>query len=136
MVTPTTFPHLMRFINRDFYRFVFWGAINTLAGYALYLFLLQVLPYLTAYSVAYIFGVFFSYYLNSKFVFKQQLKLSKALKYPLVYVTQYILGAISLYLLVRLFKINKALAPTLIVLVTIPMTYLMSRTIVKGREGI
>ncbi|MGB9179750.1 MAG: GtrA family protein, partial [Pyrinomonadaceae bacterium] len=76
----------MRFINRDFYRFVFWGAINTLVGYALYLFLLLLLPYLIAYSVAYVFGVFFSYYLNSKFVFKQQLKLSKALKYPLVYV--------------------------------------------------
>ncbi|MGA9997619.1 MAG: GtrA family protein [Pyrinomonadaceae bacterium] len=123
----------MRFVNRDFYRFVFWGAINTLVGYALYLFLLLLLPYLIAYSVAYVFGVFFSYYLNSKFVFKQQLKLSKALKYPLVYVTQYILGAVSLYLMVQRLKINKVLAPTLVVLLTIPITYLLSKTIVSGR---
>lgn len=123
----------MRFINRDFYRFVFWGAINTLVGYALYLFLLLLLPYLIAYSVAYVFGVFFSYYLNSKFVFKQQLKLSKALKYPLVYVTQYILGAVSLYLMVQCLKIGEALAPALVVLLTTPITYLLSKTIVSGR---
>ena len=122
----------MRSINREFYRFIFWGGINTLAGYLTYVLLLKFLPYLISYSIAYVFGVFLSYFLNSKFVFKQELKLSKAVKYPLVYLVQYLLGLVSLYLLVQILNVNQLVAPALVVLVTIPVTYLLSRRIVTG----
>lgn len=124
----------MRFINREFYRFIFWGGVNTLAGYLIYAFLLLWLPSLVSYSIAYILSIFISYFLNSKFVFNQQLRLSKAIKYPRVYVTQYLLGAISLFLLVEVLRINKLIAPALVVLLTIPVTYSLSRRIVRGRQ--
>lgn len=120
----------MRFINREFYRFIFWGGINTLAGYLIYVLLLRFLPYLVSYSIAFVLSIFISYFLNSRFVFKQELKLGKAVKYPLVYLAQYLLGTVSLYLLVQIFKVNKLLAPALVVLVTIPVTYFLSRRIV------
>lgn len=123
----------MRSINREFYRFIFWGGINTLAGYLTYVLLLQFLPYLISYSIAYVLGVFLSYFLNSKFVFKQELKLRKAVKYPLVYLTQYMVGLVSLYLLVQILKVNQLWAPALVILVTIPLTFFLSRRIVIGK---
>jgi putative flippase GtrA len=126
----------MRFINRGFYRFVFWGGVNTLVSYLIYAFLLQFLPYLAAYTVAYILGIFISYFLNSKYVFKQKLSLRKAAQYPLVYLTQYLLGTILLYVLVQVLLINKLVAPALIVLLTIPVTYFLSRRIVEGKPKI
>jgi putative flippase GtrA len=124
----------MRFINRDFLHFIFWGGINTVAGYLIYVALLRFLPYLVAYSITYVIIVSMSYFLNSRFVFKQGLSLSKAAKYPLVYVTQYLLGIASLYLLVHVLQLNKLLAPALVVLITIPVTYSVSRRIVSGKR--
>ena len=125
----------MRFINREFYRFIFWGGVNTLAGYLIYAFLLLFLPYLASYSIAFVLSVFISYFLNSTFVFKQELRLNKAIKYPLVYVTQYLLGAISLFVIVQVLRVNKLVAPLLVVVLTIPVTYFLSRRIVRGKEN-
>src|SRR5216684_1888259 len=115
----------MRSTNREFFRFIFWGGVNTLTGYLIYAFLLLFFSYLASYSVAYVLSIFISYFLNSKFVFNEQLRLRKALKYPLVYVSQYVLGAVSLYLLVQFLKINKLVAPLLVVLLTVPVTYFL-----------
>lgn len=123
----------MRSINREFYRFLFWGGVNTLSGYLIYAFLLRFLPYLLSYTVAFIISVFLSYFLNSKFVFNQELRLSKAIKYPLVYLAQYLIGTISLYLLVQILRVNKLLAPLFVVVLTIPATYYLSRRIVRGK---
>jgi len=125
----------MRFINREFYRFVFWGGVNTLAGYLFYAFLLLFLPYLLSYSIAFIISIFVSYFLNSKFVFNEALKLSKAVKYPLVYLVQYLIGTISLYLLVRVLGVNKLLAPVFVIVLTIPATFFLSRKIVSGKQN-
>jgi putative flippase GtrA len=125
----------MRFINREFYRFVFWGGVNTLVGYLVYVFLLLFLPYLISYSVAFMFSIFVSYVLNSKFVFNQELELRKAIKYPVVYVNQYVIGAVSLYLLVHFLEISKLVAPLLVVVLTIPVTYFLSRRILRGKRS-
>ncbi len=124
----------MRSINREFYRFVLWGAVNTLLGYLVYAVLLLFLPYLLAYTVAFLISIFISYLFNSRFVFNQKLKLSKAVKYPLVYLIQYVVGTISLYLLVEVMRVNQLLAPALVVVLTIPLTYFLSRRIVKGKK--
>lgn len=126
----------MRSINREFYRFLFWGGVNTLSGYLIYAFLLRFLPYLLSYTVAFIISVFLSYFLNSKFVFNQELRLSKAIKYPLVYLAQYLIGTISLYLLVQILRVNKLLAPLFVVVLTIPATYYLSRRIVRGKTDV
>ena len=126
----------MRSINREFYRFLFWGGVNTLSGYLIYAFLLRFLPYLLCYTIAFVISVFVSYFLNSKFVFNQELRLSKAIKYPLVYLAQYLIGTISLYLLVQILRVNKLLAPVFVVVLTIPVTYYLSRKIVRGKSDV
>lgn len=126
----------MRFINREFTRFIFWGGVNTLLGYLLYAFLLLFLQYLVAYTITYASGIAISYYLNSRFVFRREVEARKAVQYPLVYLAQYLLGTGALYLLVQVLKVSTLVAPALVILLTIPVTYLMGRRIIRGRgEG-
>ena len=76
----------MRFMNSEFLRFVVSGGVNTLVGYGVYLWLHQSTNYSTAYTLTYLFGIAFSYYLNSRFVFHQPLHWKKAIQYPVVYI--------------------------------------------------
>jgi putative flippase GtrA len=124
----------MRFINREFSRFIFWGGVNTLCGYLVYALLLLFLQYLVAYTITYALGILVSYYLNSRFVFRREVGWRKAVQYPLVYLVQYLLGTGSLYLLVRVLRVNKLLAPVIVILLTVPLTYLMGRRIIRGRR--
>jgi putative flippase GtrA len=122
----------MRFFNREFIRFILVGGVNTLITFGIYALLLLVMPYLVAYTTTYVIGIFFSYLLNTRFVFKGSFGIKKALQYPLVYLVQYLVGLVALYILVDNFNINRLLASPLIILVTIPVTFLMSRWIING----
>jgi putative flippase GtrA len=125
----------MKYINREFNRFLIVGAINTLTGYILYVSLLAITSYTLSYTISYILGIFISYYLNSRFVFRTELKLTKAVQYPLVYLAQYVLGIILLRVFVELLGVSQILSPALIILITVPVTYLLNKLILKGRDG-
>lgn len=123
----------MKYLSWEFNRFIFFGAVNSLLSYMIYLILLSFLNYPTAYTLAYVAGILISYYLNTKFVFKEQFDSTKALKYPLVYLVQYVLGILLLYIAVVQMNVSKWLAPLLVVLLTWPVIYFLSRFIIKGR---
>lgn len=112
-------------------RFLLVGATNTTVSYVLYLLLLSFMPYLYAYSISYGIGIVVSYILNSRFVFRQPLSLHKFLQFPIVYVMQYSLGVVILWLLVGQLGISPALAMIGVVAVTIPVTFVASRFILK-----
>lgn len=121
----------MTFINREFSRFVFVGAANTLLGYVIYAAALLIAPYIVAYTISYVAGIFISYYLNSRFVFKADLSLAKAVQYPLVYVVQYLIGVSLLQLFVETLGLSALIAPILVVACTLPLTFVLSRLIIK-----
>jgi len=120
----------MKFINKEFVSFVCFGAVNTILTYIIYLIFLLVVTYPVAYSMTFVIGVYTSYYFNTKFVFKQKLTLRKALQYPIVYLIQYVLGLGLLYLLVETFAMDPRIAPIIIVVITVPITFLLSRLII------
>lgn len=123
----------MKFIDKEFSRFVAIGAVNTLLTYFFYIILLVFVSYQISYSITYIFGIYLSYYLNTRFVFNQKASITKAVQYPLVYLAQYLLGLLLLYILVEIMEINKLIAPILSIIVTIPVVFLLSRIIIKGK---
>lgn len=125
----------MKFNRNEFFKFIFFGGINTVLSYAIYVVLLLFLIYPVAYSLAYFLGIFISYYLNSRFVFKRDVRLVKAFQYPLVYLVQYLLGVSLLSVLIEIFSLNKFIAPALVIMITIPVTFFLSRFIIKGRLG-
>jgi putative flippase GtrA len=117
---------------RELAAFVFFGAVRTVLSYGIYLLLVLFLAYPTAYTVSYVADIFISYYLNARFVFREKLRLSKALQFPIVYLAQYLIGLGSLYLLIEVAHLSKFFAPIVVVVITVPCTYLLSRYVIKG----
>jgi len=124
----------MKTIRGEFGRFLLVGAVNTLISYSLYLLLLAFLSYLLAYSLAYCVGIVVSYFLNARFVFRQRPSFGSFLAFPLVYLTQYGIGALVLWLLVDQAGINPAIAMVGVIVMTIPVTFLMSRFIINRKK--
>src|SRR5438128_272917 len=83
------------------FRFIVIGLVNLVLTYALYLARGLFLSYPAAYTISYACGILISYLLNSRFVFKSPIRISKAAQYPIVYLAQYLLGMALLYLLVE-----------------------------------
>ncbi len=117
----------------EFVRFLLVGAVNTATSYLLYLLLLVLLPYLFAYSLAYCIGIVISYFLNVRFVFRQRANLRGFFAFPLVYVIQYGLGVLILWLLVGQAGLSPAWAMMGVIVATIPVTFLTSRFILNKK---
>ena len=120
-----------RNVKNEFVRFLLVGAINTIFSYLLYLFLLKFLDYLPAYSVSYCVGIVGSYFLNVYFVFRKNISAIGFIKFPVVYVAQYCLGVAILWLFVHQFGVTPAVALVAVIIITIPITFLISRCVLK-----
>lgn len=118
---------------REYGVFIICGAVNTGLTYALYALCLLLMSYKLAYSLAYVCGIVISYYLNSFFVFKEPVTLVKFLKYPVVYIVQYCLGIAVLYVCVDILGVSQWLAPVIVIAVNLPVTFVISKFIIKGR---
>jgi putative flippase GtrA len=108
-------------------RFLISGALNTLVTYGLYLCLVAFMPYATAYSVSYGAGVLLSFVLNSLYVFRQKLKWEGVIRYPLVYVGQYLLGIAVLSVCLVIGRFPQWLASAAAVGISVPLTFVLSR---------
>ncbi|MEK5036071.1 GtrA family protein [Paenibacillus sp. FSL R7-0302] len=124
---------LTKLLNKEFLKFVVSGGINTLTTYLMYLLLLLFLNYSLAYTVSYVSGIFLSYYLNTVFVFKEKMSIKKFLKFPIVYLIQYFINLLMLYILVEHLHLSTRIVPLIVVVVTIPVTYVLSKLIIKSK---
>lgn len=114
-------------------RFLVSGAVNTLASYAAYLGLQLFMPYQLAYAIAFALGIVIAYRINLAYVFRAEHTRAKALAYPLVYVVQYAFGALALALLVEALGVPKEVAPLAVVVATIPLTFVLTRWVMRGK---
>ena len=121
-------------MKHEVIRFLITGATNTALGYLIYLAFLLVLPYTAAYSISYVIGIFVSYALNTAFVFKERWSWKRFAAFPLVYVVQYLLGLALLALLVEKAGVPKTLAPLVIVIIILPVTFFLSRFVIRGKR--
>jgi putative flippase GtrA len=120
--------------REEFARFILCGGVNTVLTYTIYVVCLLFMPYRLAYTFTFACGIMSSYFLNARFVFRQKLKWSKALQYPVAYLLQYFVGLALLYCLVELAHVSKFFAPFLVLLATIPLTFVMNRRVLKGSK--
>lgn len=114
----------------EFVRFFFVGGVCTLLTYLLYLLLLIWLNYQVAYTLAYLVGVVLSYFLNSFVTFKQKTSVKQFLTFPIVYIVQYIFGVLLLSIFVTYLNISKVLAPIIVIAVSLPLTFVLSRLVI------
>lgn len=121
----------MKFINKEFIKFLIVGVINTFSSYVIYLMFITFMTYNVSYTLSYFCGIVISYILNSVFVFKVNLTLKNAFKFPLVYIVQYLLNIILLNVFVKYTIINEVFAPILIIIISVPLTFVLSKIILK-----
>lgn len=117
-----------------FTRFLLSGALNTGTTYLLYLAFLQLSSYQVAYSSAFVLGIFISYALNAKFVFRAGIALSSLIRFPVVYLAQYILGLGLVAILVEFAGVASWVAPIFAILVTVPFTFALSKSIFLSKK--
>jgi len=121
------------FKNR-FIRFLCTGGLNTAVTYGIYLLLLQVVNYQISYTISYVTGVVFTFFLNRLFVFKTHQGLKSLVLFPLVYVLQYLFGVLILWVGVQHLNLDVKLGPLVVIVLSIPLTYLLSKFVFVGRE--
>ncbi len=122
--------------NKRVISFVLCGGLNTGITYLLYLLLASMMHYQVAYLITYISGIALAYVLNLRFVFNAQSSLRKFACYPLIYVVQYLLGAGLMYLMLSVLNLPNTLAPLLVIVLLMPVSYYMNKKVLDSSSSI
>ncbi len=93
----------------------------------------MVISYQPAYAIAYALGIVFSYWFNARMVFSVQMSWGGFFTYPLVYFVQYALSALLLELIVVKLSIEDYLAPLIVTVLVVPLTFILSKIIITWR---
>jgi putative flippase GtrA len=120
---------------QNWVRFLLGGIVNAALSYSVYLVLNLFLGYQWAYLAAYACGMVFSYCFNAAFVFEARLSWRGLFSYPAVYLIQYGASALLLGWLVESGVCSEAIAPLPIVILTLPLTFIMSKVVIRWSES-
>ena len=118
---------------RKFLRFLASGVANTAITYCLYLVFLHFTSAQWSYAIAFFLGVGLAYFLQRKFVFQTRGPQLGYLWVLAVYMLQFFLGLILLSFWVHVLDYPVELAPIFTVIVTIPVTYLLSARVFASK---
>ncbi|MFH8347263.1 GtrA family protein [Streptomyces sp. NPDC018045] len=116
-------------------RFAVVGGVNTLTFYGCYLALHPWMPYFAAYTIAFLFSMVGSFFLNTYFTYRTRPTWKKFLLFPLTQVTNYGVQSAGLVVLVNGCGLNTRLAPLLAAVIAIPFTYLVSTRVLVPKRG-
>jgi len=116
---------------REFVVFIAMRVACAALTYGAYLLLLMWASYEWAYAISYVSGIALAYFTNMAWVFKKATSRSSALRFPVVYLIQFLIGLLILKLLIEGLGIPEWLGLGLSVLITLPITYLLSRWAAK-----
>ena len=124
----------------QFIKFCLVGVTNTAVAYFLNISILFMLKdagwrwdYIFANVTSFTISIFWSFYWNSKYVFKEKPDETRNTWKALVKTflsygfTGYILNSILLYVLVDLFSVSKYIAPLITLIVSVPVNFLMNK---------
>ena len=118
--------------NKRFLSFIIFGGLNTAITYLLYLFLSSFLHHQIAYFISYASGILLAYTLNLIFVFNARSSFKKIIRYPFIYLIQYFLGAGLLYVFLIELELPNIIAPLLVAVLLLPISYLMNKIILTS----
>lgn len=122
----------------EYIKFNIVGSINFVVSQIFYLTLYMIFKvnYIIAYTITSIISISASYYLNSKFTFKEEkYSLKKYILSFLVYLFEYALNLGIILVLVNMFKFSKAIAPIIApIFSTIPVFFLM-KLVIKSTKS-
>lgn len=122
---------------REYIKFNIFGISNFIVSQLFYitLYLVFNINYILAYTITSILSITASYFLNSKFTFKQKsYSATKFSLYILVYIFEYIFNMTIILLLVNVIGIKQIIAPLIVpIFSTIPVFFLI-RAVIKKKK--
>ena len=101
---------------------------NTLVTYLVYIIFLFFTSYLIAFTSSFFLGIIFSYFINSRLVFKRKLDFKRAIFYPIFYFLYYISNLSFLYMFVEVVSIPEEVAPILVLAVMVPVMFIINKS--------
>ncbi|WP_145115603.1 GtrA family protein [Staphylococcus argensis] len=122
-------------LHLEIIKFIIVGGINTFNYYVVYLLLLKIcnIHYIVSHITGFIVALIISYYLNCYFVYKVQPTLRKFLQFPVTQLVNVGMQTLLLFIFVRFFHINSVIASFAGLIITIPVTFILSKYILQDR---
>ncbi|MCS4991358.1 flippase GtxA [Staphylococcus aureus] len=114
-------------------KFIIVGGINTLNYYVVYLLLLKLLhiEYMISHITGFIVAFVISYYLNCYFVYRVKPTWRKFISFPITQIVNVSLQTVLLYVFVSWLNLPAEIAPFAGLIITIPITFILSKWILK-----
>ncbi|ADI98921.1 TPA: flippase GtxA [Staphylococcus aureus] len=119
--------------HAEILKFIIVGGINTLNYYVVYLLLLKLLhiEYMISHITGFIVAFVISYYLNCYFVYKVKPTWRKFISFPITQIVNVSLQTVLLYVFVSWLNLPAEIAPFAGLIITIPITFILSKWILK-----
>ena len=122
---------------KEYIKFIIIGTSNFLVSQVFYIILFMVfkLNYILAYTITSILSIIASYFLNSKFTFKNENYSAKKFSLSvLVYIFEYILNMGIIIFLVKTFNINEIIEPLIAPVFSTPPVFFLMRLVIKNKN--
>jgi putative flippase GtrA len=113
-------------------RFGLVGVVNTAVYYACYLLLRLKIPYLAAHVIAFVIAMIGSYFLNCYITFKIRPTWKTFLLFPLSNLANFVITTVGLRIAVGTMGMDQRIAPIVVALIAIPITYVVAHYIMLG----
>ncbi|CAC5941812.1 Putative sugar translocase in surface polysaccharides biosynthesis [Staphylococcus aureus] len=119
--------------HAEILKFIIVGGINTLNYYVGYLLLLKLLhiEYMISHITGFIVAFVISYYLNCYFVYRVKPTWRKFISFPITQIVNISLQTVLLYVFVSWLNLPAEIAPFAGLIITIPITFILSKWILK-----
>ncbi|MCS4785149.1 flippase GtxA [Staphylococcus aureus] len=119
--------------HAEILKFIIVGGINTLNYYVVYLLLLKLLhiEYMISHITGFIVAFVISYYLNCYFVYRVKPTWRKFINFPITQIVNISLQTVLLYVFVSWLNLPAEIAPFAGLIITIPITFILSKWILK-----
>lgn len=116
-------------------RFLVGGGANTAFSLAVYWLLLAPLGYPAAYTIGFVAGIVSGFAINTFFVFRTRWSWRKLFAFPLVHAVNYACGLFVVWVSVQWLGVDARAAPVIAIAVTLPLNFLLSRRLIRGRTA-
>ncbi|AEW66399.1 flippase GtxA [Staphylococcus aureus] len=119
--------------HAEILKFIIVGGINTLNYYVVYLLLLKLLhiEYMISHITGFLVAFMISYYLNCYFVYRVKPTWRKFISFPITQIVNVSLQTVLLYVFVSWLNLPAEIAPFAGLVITIPITFVLSKWILK-----
>ncbi|EVV48961.1 flippase GtxA [Staphylococcus aureus] len=119
--------------HAEILKFIIVGGINMLNYYVVYLLLLKLLhiEYMISHITGFLVAFVISYYLNCYFVYRVKPTWRKFISFPITQIVNVSLQTVLLYVFVSWLNLPAEIAPFAGLIITIPITFILSKWILK-----